>query len=236
LERLSAGLMIKRASTNERIERYGRLLNSIEKNEELFISDSPLQLTTEEQQDILGNLDGDLYLMKKIRLYVLLRLDDALADAGAIRDFPIVTVEHVLPQNPKANGKWIEWLSRLCADKTTLYQTITGFQPSIGRHFVAFHTISTTDPEEPIEWFPSQEDRNKYVHRLGNLLLLSRSKNSEAQNFEFEDKKEKYFKSGKRVSNFALTSQVLSETEWTSLIIEQRQRKLLSELKAVWCL
>jgi len=41
------------------------------------------------------------------------------------------------------------WLSRLCADKTTLYQTITGFQPSIGRHFVAFHTISTTDPEEP---------------------------------------------------------------------------------------
>jgi len=40
-------------------------------------------------------------------------------------------------------------LSRLCADKTTLYQTITGFQPSIGRHFVAFHTISTTDPEEP---------------------------------------------------------------------------------------
>jgi len=45
-------------------------------------------------------------------------------------------------------------LSQLCADKTTLYQTITGFQPSIGRHFVAFHTISTTDPEEPddINW------------------------------------------------------------------------------------
>jgi len=42
-------------------------------------------------------------------------------------------------------------LSRLCADKTTLYQTITGFQPSIGRHFVAFHTISTTDPEEPLK-------------------------------------------------------------------------------------
>jgi len=191
LERLSAGLMIKRASTNERIERYGRLLNSIEKNEDLFISDSPLQLTTEEQQDILRNLDGDLYLMKKIRLYVLLRLDDALADAGAIRDFPIVTVEHVLPQNPKPDGNWSLW-------------------------------------------FPSQEDRNKYVHRLGNLLLLSRSKNSEAQNFEFEDKKKKYFTTGKRVANFAITSQVLNETEWTSSIIEQRQRKLLDELEALW--
>jgi len=46
---------------------------------------------------------------------------------------------------------YLKRLSRLCADKTTLYQTITGFQPSIGRHFVAFHTISTTDPEEPKE-------------------------------------------------------------------------------------
>jgi len=46
---------------------------------------------------------------------------------------------------------YFQWLSRLCADKTTLYQTITGFQPSIGRHFVAFHTISTTDPEEPFQ-------------------------------------------------------------------------------------
>jgi len=45
-------------------------------------------------------------------------------------------------------------LSRLCADKTTLYQAITGFQPSIWRHFVAFHTISTTDPEEPAKLNP----------------------------------------------------------------------------------
>jgi|GEM_PF-6540972 len=52
-------------------------------------------------------------------------------------------------------------LSRLCADKTTLYQTITGFQPSIGRHFVAFHTISTTDPEEPSKALPSCPRSNK---------------------------------------------------------------------------
>jgi len=57
----------------------------------------------------------------------------------------------------------MQWLSRLCADKTTLYQTITGFQPSIGRHFVAFHTISTTDPEEPMQL-------RKLIYTLCNVL------------------------------------------------------------------
>ena len=31
-----------------------------------------------------------------------------------------------------------------------------------------------------MSWFPLHEERQKYVHRLGNLVLLSRKKNSEA--------------------------------------------------------
>ena|GEM_PF-233235 len=58
-------------------------------------------------------------------------------------------------------------LSRLCADKTTLYQTITGFQPSIGRHFVAFYTISTTDPEEP-DFQDATDAKEKMMEWVGN--------------------------------------------------------------------
>ncbi|MEW5859190.1 MAG: HNH endonuclease family protein, partial [Cyanobacteriota bacterium] len=191
LERLAAGLMIKRANINERIERYRRLLTAIEHEEDLYTPDSPLQITSEEKNDILKMLDGDLYLTQKIRLFVLLRLDAALSEGEASYNFPTITVEHILPQNPAHDSLWVKW-------------------------------------------FPSLEKREKYVHRLGNLALLSCWKNSEAQNYDFEVKKQKYFTTKKGVSPFALTTQVLMEQEWTPEVIETRQKKLIGVLKKVW--
>jgi len=80
-------------------------------------------------------------------------------------------------------------------------------------------TVEHVLPQTPaansmwVQWFPTEDLRQKYTHRLGNLLLLPRRKNSEAQNFEFDVKKQKYFSSAKGVSSFALTSQVLKETD-----------------------
>lgn len=191
LDRLAAGLMIRRANINERIERYGRLLTAIEHGEDLYTSDSPLQITSEEKNNILKMLDGDLYLTQKIRLYVLLRLDAALSEGEASYNFPIITVEHVLPQNPASNSIWMKW-------------------------------------------FPSPEERETYVHRIGNLVLLSSAKNSQAQNYDFELKKQKYFTTKTGISPFALTTQVLNEQEWTPEVIERRQEELIGVLKRVW--
>lgn len=47
-----------------------------------------------------------------------------------------------------------------------------------------------------MEWFPDEETRERYVHRLGNLVLLSRRKNAQAGNFDFERKKNEYFARG----------------------------------------
>ncbi|MBD1893321.1 DUF262 domain-containing protein [Coleofasciculus sp. FACHB-64] len=191
LERLAAGLMIKRANINERIERYRRLLTAIEHEEDLYTPDSPLQITSEEKNDILKMLDGDLYLTQKIRLFVLLRLDAALSEGEASYNFPTITVEHILPQNPAHDSLWVKS-------------------------------------------FTSLEEREKYVHRLGNLALLSCYKNSEAQNYDFDVKKQKYFTTKKGVSPFALTTQVLMEQEWTPEVIEARQKKLIGVLQQVW--
>jgi hypothetical protein len=195
LERLAAGLMIQRSNINERLERYSQLLTAIEREDNLFSSDSPLQLTREEQRHILKILDGDLYSIQKIRLYVLQRLDTALSKGNASYDFSTITIEHVLPQKPAQGSEW---------------ETL----------------------------FPSQQEREKYVHRLGNLVLLSRRKNSEAQNFKFEQKKKTYFSThkDKLVSPFTLTTQVLREQEWTPAVIEKRQKELIGVLKKVWCL
>ena len=191
LERLAAGLMILRADTNERIERYARLLTALEQKADLYVPDSPLQLTAAEGSQIMTTLDGDLYLIKRIRQYVLLRLDSTLAEGEATYEYPIISVEHVLPQNPSEGSEWLKS-------------------------------------------FPEEEERARYTHRIGNLVLLSRRKNSEAQNYDFDKKKEKYFATSKGICPFALTTQVLQKKEWTPATINQRQKELLQRLKALW--
>ncbi len=192
LERLAAGLMIRRANVNERFERYGRLLTAIEQDLDLYHSSSPLQLTASDRQDIVETLNHDIYTVSRIRQYVLLRLDSALASAGAKYDYPVISIEHVLPQNPRQDSQWMRW-------------------------------------------FPNPEQRAHIVHRLGNLVLLSRRKNAQAHNFEFEYKKKKYFAiDGGGSSPFVLTTSVLQENEWTPAVIERRQSELVSKLKQLW--
>lgn len=82
----------------------------------------------------------------------------------------------------------------------------------------------------------SAEEREYWTHRIANLVLLNRSKNSEAQNYSFKEKKSKYFASKKGVTTFSLTSKVLHDTEWTPQVLTQRQQELLGILHRTWAL
>jgi|GEM_PF-870799 len=123
------------------------------------------------------------------------------------------------------------WLSRLCADKTTLYQTITGFQPSIGRHFVAFHTISTTDPEEPCLLKKAQSDVaecNLIEDFFGEDVRRSSSPNiNQDENFE-----ELIF------CEFGLSPNSRQYQEGKARfrlhIVKERNRKLIEDAKKFW--
>ena len=86
---------------------------------------------------------------------------------------------------------------------------------------------------EWVLWFPDEEEREQWTHRLANLVLLSRRKNSQAQNYEFDEKKKKYFQR-KSVVPFALTTQVLQEKEWKPGVLKRRQRNLVNALKDEW--
>jgi hypothetical protein len=98
------------------------------------------------------------------------------------------------------------------------------------------HVLPQRPPSNSIwtRWFPTPELRETYVHRLGNLVLLSRTKNAQAANYDFEQKKRTYFSSPGGVSPFALTTQVLQEREWTPKVVERRQAELLQRLKDLW--
>lgn len=91
-----------------------------------------------------------------------------------------------------------------------------------------------TDSEWRINW--TDDEREYWVDRIGNLLLLSRKKNSEASNYDFNEKKERYFKTKSGVSNFATSTDVLNYGAWTPKEVEERQRKLVKLLGDKWSL
>lgn len=79
-----------------------------------------------------------------------------------------------------------------------------------------------------------EEDRKYWLHRIANLVPLTRRKNSEAQNYDFDIKKEKYFNSSKGVSSYVLTTQVLAIQDWTLDTVKSRQESLMKEFKDKW--
>jgi len=67
----------------------------------------------------------------------------------------------------------------------------------------------------------NDEERKELTDCIGNLLLLTRRKNSSARNYDFELKKTKYFfKDG--VSPFPLTTKVMNYREWNPQVIKDR--------------
>ena len=191
LERLAYGLFLKRTDASHRIRRYGKLLGSIQAGDDLFSDGSALQLEDAEKKEIRRTLNGDIYSAKRIRLALLLRLDELLSEGSAVYNHPIISVEHVLPQTPGLGSQWL------------------------------------------ID-FPNDFDREQWVHKLANLVLLTRRKNAQASNNDFKDKKGKYFTTKAGVANFALTSMVLAESVWTLETLHQRQVQLIGAIEKLW--
>lgn len=191
LERLAASMLIRRIYTTPRASRYADLLRQLERGEGL---DAPaFELSADERFETREQLSGDIYLVKRVVRYVLLRLDETLSESsGATYDYDVITLEHVLPQTPSAESEWC----------------------------VAF----------------TETEREYWTHRLANLVLLNRRKNSVAQNYGFAHKKRSYFTGKTGVSTFALTSQVLNTSRWTPAVLNQRQGELTKALFDEWSL
>jgi|WetSurMetagenome_2_1015567.scaffolds.fasta_scaffold92896_1 hypothetical protein len=64
---------------------------------------------------------------------------------------------------------------------------------------------------------------SEYVNSLGNLVLLSKSKNSAASNYDFPKKKERYLK--QRVSDYPRSVQILSYDKWDKETILSRTQE-----------
>jgi len=108
LERLAYSMLARRAGVNDRIERFSALTNSVEAGGDLSADTSPLQLSPEEQHHTYSALNGPLYDTHSPRALalLLLRLDHLLSDGSASYQHEVVSVEHVMPQQPAPNSQW----------------------------------------------------------------------------------------------------------------------------------
>lgn len=98
------------------------------------------------------------------------------------------------------------------------------------------HVLPQTIPKNS-EWekvWNDEEKRTFWLNRIANLVPLTRCKNSEAQNYDFDKKKLKYFIGKNGTSSFPLTTQVLNESQWTPETVEKRQKNLMKVLAEKW--
>lgn len=84
------------------------------------------------------------------------------------------------------------------------------------------------------EWWPTEDERDEWVHRLANLVPLNKKRNSSAQNYDFAKKRDVYFKGTNNVSSYALTTQVLSQSSWKPEDLEKRQKNLVDAMMIGW--
>jgi hypothetical protein len=191
LERLAYYMFVSRHDINARIARYSKAITELQAGVEPNSSTCSLGLSKQEQYQFLIELNGPIYEKARVRLPVLLRLDDAFSDGAAEYNHRIISVEHVMPQNPKVGSPWLSM-------------------------------------------FDDDEERYVWTHRLGNLVLLTRAKNSQASNWDFDRKKSEYFSTKAGVSSFKLTTMVLKETVWDAATLKKRHGAAVEKLAQVW--
>lgn len=101
----------------------------------------------------------------------------------------------------------------------------------------------TLKHEWRVDW--NEEGHYDLKNKLGNLVLLSRRKNSQAQNYDFKTKKNVYFAGGTRkksegeeignIAVFPSVTRVLNVGDhWTPEIVRKNQREYVSLLRTAW--
>ncbi len=91
----------------------------------------------------------------------------------------------------------------------------------------------------------SEEERGLYTHSLANLTLLGGTKNAQASNKDFKEKKEIYMgkpialdnkKTFKVMTCYKMTIDVAQYAEWTPTSLEKRKEELIQKIESVLAL
>ncbi|EFI23204.1 hypothetical protein HMPREF9016_01591 [Neisseria sp. oral taxon 014 str. F0314] len=135
-------------------------------------------------QEILNFLQTDIYGKRPTR-YILLLLNYLYHSHEQPFNTPkVISVEHILPQNPKSDSQWVQDFDN--------------------------------------------EQREKWTNKLGNLIILSRRKNSSQSNLDFAQKQQKYFKGNVELGRSA---NIMACKTWKIDDVQKNHNETLAKLK-----
>ncbi|MCD8541478.1 MAG: HNH endonuclease family protein, partial [Aliarcobacter cryaerophilus] len=77
------------------------------------------------------------------------------------------------------------------------------------------------------------EQREIWTNSLANLVLLSLRKNIQAQNYDFNSKKEAYFNNDNVVTSFHTTRDIKEICEWNEKELKLRKDKLVNKINEI---
>lgn len=180
------GDWINRETPTKRLENMNKILKAIEIGEnynDILNNKNLFSFDINNFKNIInGNIFGERYCKYLLLKIEYLSLDSEVAYIGNYKN---ISIEHVLPQNPKEDSEW----------KTKF----------------------------------SNEDREEWTNKLGNLILLTKRKNSKLSNLEFKDKKKKYI--ADKMLLFPSVFEVYSNGEdWNIDILKTRQKRIVNLL------
>lgn len=137
-----------------------------------------------DQASFKRNLEWNIY-GRKYAKYILLKLDYYFQNHDQKMNAESISIEHILPQNPKVDSQWV-----------------TDF---------------------------SFTERADLTDTLGNLVLITLSKNSSQSRLDYSDKKEKYF--SKRIDVSSNSLRVLNKyNEWKVAQLQENHMFVLGKI------
>lgn len=168
-----------------RIENMNNLIKVIDKadpnNVQEVLQSEVFKLNlTDFNRVITDNVYG-----RRFARYILYKLDYLYGDTDKINVPKIISVEHILPQNPENDSQWKKDFS--------------------------------------------DEERELWLNKIGNLVLISRRKNSSQGRKDYLEKKEKYFI--KNIELFRNSLRVYNNySVWNPAKLEENQNKVINKI------
>jgi hypothetical protein len=103
-------------------------------------------------------------------------------------------------------------------------------------HRMSFETLSVEHilpqhPADDSQWVKdfTPDERFKWTDRIGNLVLISRRKNSSQGRLDYEQKKDRYFE--KFITTCPNSLRVLKKDQWTPKALEENHNEVLEKLR-----
>jgi len=95
------------------------------------------------------------------------------------------------------------------------------------------HILPQT-PSKNSDWIKkfTENERNEWTNKLGNLVLLSGRKNSKARNYDFKKKKDVYFE--KKSAAFQVTQKIRKYEDWNIENLIKRHDDLIKEIERIF--